>query len=172
MELRQCTKCKGEFPLTKEFFCKTAKNKGGFSYFCIKCNSARVRKWEKDNQQQADILKKRHNFNRRLEALSHYATEGRLTCSCKGCGISIPEFLTLDHIDGDGAAHRRQFDIKGTKLYIWLKENNYPAGLQILCMNCNMAKGNKKECPVHSQNKTQTLIFDPEQELGLRIRIL
>lgn len=63
---------------------------------------------------------------------------------CKCCGETIREFLAVDHIDGQGAMHRRT--IQGD-IYNWLKRNNYPAGFQVLCANCNAAKGANKKCP-------------------------
>jgi len=29
----------------------------------------------------------------------------------------------------------------GTSLYSWLRTNGYPPGYQVLCITCNMAKG-------------------------------
>ena len=47
------------------------------------------------------------------------------------------EFLQLDHINNDGAAHRKQF---GPDLIKWAYLNACPKGLQVLCANCNWAK--------------------------------
>ena len=38
-------------------------------------------------------------------------------------------------------------ELKGEKLNRWLKNNNYPKGFQILCWNCNFAKGVLGQCP-------------------------
>lgn len=66
---------------------------------------------------------------RKLEVLEHY---GRV-CFC--CGEVIPEFLAIDHIDGGGKKHFRA--IGQGNLYSWLKKNNWPAGFQVACHNCN-----------------------------------
>jgi hypothetical protein len=53
-------------------------------------------------------------------------------------------FLTIDHIENNGAEHRRQQrngQNKGHDIYAWLRKNNYPEGFQVLCYNCNCAKG-------------------------------
>ncbi|SRR5258706_9542983 len=69
---------------------------------------------------------------------------------CVCCGEDSLEFLTLDHINNDGAEHRKQFkDSFGDKLYSNLLRNNFTSKyeLQILCWNCNLAKQNYGECP-------------------------
>lgn len=60
---------------------------------------------------------------------------------CAWCGIDEPLVLALDHINNDGKKHRQEIGtIGGHKLYKWLRDNNYPPGFQVLCMNCNHAK--------------------------------
>jgi hypothetical protein len=59
-------------------------------------------------------------------------------------------FLTIDHINNDGAQHRRPSGrrMKGEKLTRWLILNNFPEGFQILCWNCNCGKSrNGGICP-------------------------
>lgn len=55
--------------------------------------------------------------------------------ACTYCGAT--EHLHVDHINGDGKAHR-----DATKLRIeqFLVANNFPQGYQILCRQCNIAK--------------------------------
>lgn len=70
---------------------------------------------------------------------------------CKCCNEKRVEFLTIDHINGDGAAHRRK--LGGGKnraygnIYGWLVRNNFPEGFQTLCYNCNCSKGRVGYCP-------------------------
>jgi hypothetical protein len=78
----------------------------------------------------------------RLQALSAYSA-GNPHCAC--CGESVLEFLSIDHINNDGALHRRQLGNKN--LYRWLAENHYPAGFQVLCYNCNRGKIYNGVCP-------------------------
>jgi hypothetical protein len=74
-------------------------------------------------------------------------------CSC--CGESEPAFLTLDHVGGGGAAHRRAIKKKSEgranvtrKLRQELKAQGWPKDkYRLLCMNCNFATGHKKACP-------------------------
>jgi len=45
--------------------------------------------------------------------------------------------LTLDHINDDGAEHRKKLK---KSVYLWIIENNYPPGFQDLCWNHNIRK--------------------------------
>ena len=83
----------------------------------------------------------------RLRVIDHY-TKGLRNCAC--CGQKGLQFLTIDHVNNDGHEHRKKVGV--ANLPIWLKNNNYPDGFQILCWNCNMAKArNKGICP-HKDN--------------------
>lgn len=75
----------------------------------------------------------------RKAVLDHYGNK----CAC--CGETHNEFLTLDHINSDGKEHRKVVD--GATLYRWLMLNGYPENFQILCWNCNVAKGRYGRCP-------------------------
>ncbi len=84
---------------------------------------------------------------------------GGYRCAC--CGETEPKFLSIDHINNDGAEHRKTISrtlgeirivgrpASGTaNLLLWLKRNNYPDGFQVLCMNCNTGKQrNNGVCP-------------------------
>ena len=82
-------------------------------------------------------------LRRKMKVLAHYGE----VCAC--CGESWPVFLTMDHIDGGGNAHRKA-SIGAKVIYRWLVKNNYPPGFQVLCANCNLAKHQKKVCPHQS----------------------
>lgn len=74
-----------------------------------------------------------------------YAAYGGYECAC--CGETEPMFLQLDHVNNDGAEHRRA--IGRTNIYYWLKQNGFPPGFQVLCANCNYAKAHYGKCPHH-----------------------
>lgn len=78
--------------------------------------------------------------------LEHYSGGA---CQCACCGESHFEFLSLDHINNDGAAHRRE--VKG-HVYPWIVKNNFPGGFRVLCINCNFSLGKFGYCP-HQVNK-------------------
>lgn len=94
---------------------------------------------------QRDCSLKRHRALR-LVALQHYAVN-RLACAC--CGETDVEFLTLDHIDNNGAEQRRS--MASHTIWNWLKQNGYPPGFQVLCFNCNSIFG---ECPHETRRRT------------------
>jgi hypothetical protein len=67
---------------------------------------------------------------------------------CVRCGTTDVDVLTLDHLNGDGAAHHRALTgtlrkITGSgKLYATLVRMNFPQDvpLQVLCFNCHFKK--------------------------------
>lgn len=71
------------------------------------------------------------------EVLTHYG-EGAL--SCVTCGESRVDCLSIDHINGGGASHRKELNAYGYRFYKRLKRDNYPDGYQTLCMNCQFIK--------------------------------
>ncbi len=80
----------------------------------------------------------------KFKVFSHYG----LSCSC--CGESNFKFLTIDHIDGGGAEHRRK--IGQNNIYRWLVKNNFPDWFQTLCWNCNSGREvNGGICPHKEQ---------------------
>ncbi len=64
---------------------------------------------------------------------------------CLCCGESHIEFLSIDHINGNGTQHRKT--TIGTHIYDWLRRNDYPEGYRVLCFNCNMSLGFFGYCP-------------------------
>jgi len=74
-------------------------------------------------------------------------------CAC--CGESQPQFLTLDHVRNDGAEHRKKLaGDRKSGVSTWLevmreaKREGWPKEkYQVLCYNCNCAKGHWGECP-------------------------
>jgi hypothetical protein len=87
---------------------------------------------------------RKYRENLRREVFSHYSPN--LTCQC--CGEPHIEFLTLDHIHGDGYKEREEHN---RDFILWVKQQGYPDGYQVLCMNCNFLKDNldKRFCKVH-----------------------
>ncbi len=55
--------------------------------------------------------------------------------TCVLCGYSNILALSIDHIKGGGHQHMK--DIGGaSRFYRWLRDNLYPTGFRVLCMNC------------------------------------
>lgn len=76
------------------------------------------------------------------EVLARY---GGAKCVC--CGETGIAFLSIDHVHGDGAEHRRELGFSGSNFYRWLKQQGFPPGYQVLCMSCNWAKRRGGCCP-------------------------
>jgi hypothetical protein len=77
---------------------------------------------------------------------------GGYQCNCPGCHVVTPEFMQLDHINNDGAKHRREIAGHNNKcgskrMHYWLKTNGWPKIVQPMCANCNFAKGHYGACP-------------------------
>lgn len=104
--------------------------------------NAKARAYNALHAKVRNIYKAVHSRTLKLEVLNAY---GGPKCSC--CGETLLEGLTVDHIRGDGAIHRREIKRMGVTFYRWLKENNYPPGFQVLCFTCNKAKGTGDHCP-------------------------
>lgn len=65
-------------------------------------------------------------------------------CAC--CGESHFEFLTMDHVNNDGAKQRKEIG-NASAIYKWIIANNFPEGFQVLCFNCNFSKSVYGYCP-------------------------
>ena len=87
----------------------------------------------------------------RLHCLNHYSA-GIMKCGC--CGEGTEQFLTIDHIDGKRAMGHGQ-NMNGNRLRRWLIKNGFPLGFQVLCYNCNCAKGFYGQCPHQSITTTE-----------------
>ena len=95
---------------------------------------------------------------RRLEVLQYYSkrlSKSNIPC-CRCCGEkSHVDFLAIDHIAGrkemDSEPELVKLGYSSSKivdsLQYWIKKNNFPKGFQVLCHNCNIAKGHYGECP-------------------------
>jgi len=91
----------------------------------------------RENPAKAKVAKYRKSLRGRVFA--HYGE----ACAC--CGEDTPLFLTIDHVNNDGADHRREI---GRRLYGWLVSHGFPEGYQTLCYNCNSGKHlNGGKCP-------------------------
>lgn len=86
-------------------------------------------------------------------------------CGC--CGEADSTFLSIDHINNDGAQHRRELESEnvssGESFYRWLRRQDWPKGYQTLCFNCNHGRFiNGGICP-HEEIRpyaTQGVKFD------------
>jgi hypothetical protein len=132
---------------------------GNQRYCSEECRKTGIRNYQRDYMKNYMRTHPKYAIKQREEikkqkviVLVHY---GGNPPKCACCGENHIEFLSVDHIKGDGAEQRRQIGgtqkFSGLLFYEWLIDNNFPEGYQILCMNCNTAKGQNKVqfCPVH-----------------------
>ena len=100
------------------------------------------KRWKAQNPEKVRACNRASRLRLRMKVLEHYGSK----CTC--CGESENHFLTIDHVYGGGTKHRKI--LKPSQLYGWLIRNNFPPSFQILCYNCNMAKGRYGICPHQS----------------------
>lgn len=99
---------------------------------CIIC-IYKTKKWYSQSDHRLNRIK-RDRLIRRI-VIHYYGGK------CKCCGESEKTFLALDHIDGNGNAHRRKIKkSSGRGFNDWIIQQNFPKGFQVLCYNCNMSK--------------------------------
>lgn len=129
--------------------CNTTKAKHHGGGICNTCYTKELK--SRSPKYRADSNKRTRLWNRKIRhmALMAYSNNDP-KCAC--CGEIIDEFLAIDHINNDGMKQRLITKGSGSKTYVWLYKNNYPPGFQVLCHNCNMAKGFYGRCP--HENKT------------------
>lgn len=111
---------------------------------CIKCNEElkpgdiyerfiKVGNWTCKKCEAERTLTKARKLKR--EVVDAYGGK----CMC--CGDTHWQFLTVDHINNDGATQRKTIH-SGNSFYYYLKRNGFPRDeYALLCMNCNWCKG-------------------------------
>lgn len=97
------------------------------------------------------VRKNKENLLLKEQTIMEYG--GKCVC----CADRNVIFLTMDHIDGNGAEHRKTINSKykmtGVKFYRWLRQQGYPKdNYRILCFNCNFAMHVLGKCP-HQDTK-------------------
>lgn len=123
----RCRLCGESFPFDGKYFCPSQEAIGGLARLCKKCNHKRI---------------KNGASKLRMRCLREYSSK-EPECAC--CHESHLEFLTIDHIDGGGADHRRKMGSRN--IYRWLMRNHFPKGFRVLCINCNFSLGKYGYCP-------------------------
>lgn len=108
-----------------------------------KKNKEKIKEYASRKAPEYKAKLKKCRDNVKYEVMSYYC---KSSPACVKCGFSDIRALCLDHINSDGRNHRKDMGItSGYKFYCWLKKNNYPEGLQVLCSNCNLIKQHEQE---------------------------
>lgn len=101
----------------------------------------------RDAMGEEEYLRRRRAIQKRSRERSTFRTQVLeaygSTCAC--CGETTEAFLQVDHVDNDGAQHRKM--VPAVALYAWLCKADFPKNFQLLCANCNIAKHQRGCCP-------------------------
>jgi hypothetical protein len=180
--MKNCYVCKNELP--EEYFNKNKAKPSGLADECKNCKAVKDKAYREANKEKCKAKAHRYYLEHAEEIrkkTGQYAKDNReshnVRCTkaknklkaevlrrycgdelkCKECPEKDLGVLTIDHINGDGAEHRREIGLGrkcGYNFYRWLKNNGYPDGFQVLCFNCNFRKRAvelKPENPTHLQ---------------------
>ena len=117
----------------------------------------RGRQWARDNMAQQVEYQRQYTAELKTQVLAHYGEV------CKCCGCRDFDYLTVDHIDGNGGEHRVELfgsnKAAGRVFYLWLIRNGFPDGYQSLCKSCNYSKGKTPQCRKdHSRGRVVNLL--------------
>lgn len=120
-------------------------------------NSQKTKEWYYANKPRVRELARASSQKVKDQVIQAYGG-----CICNCCGETEPLFLSIDHINNDGAAHRKALGGRyaggGKKVYDWIVKSGFPDGFQVLCMNCNWGKHrNHGVCP-HRVSEGSTTI--------------
>lgn len=104
---------------------------------CQECHKKRRKEHQKSDRGRS--LRAKWHRETREKAYAGYGG----VCAC--CGESRYEFLCIDHVNGGGREDRKIFSTwQIAKRVIDL---GFPPEYQVLCHNCNSAKGFFGQCP-------------------------
>ena len=110
-------------------------------YKCKLC----VKDYDNRRKGRHSLQKKEKHKSQRYNILRHYSESNTPSCTC--CKVTTIQFLTLDHKNNDGAAHRKEIGSGGEQLQRWIIKNNFPPMFRVLCFNCNNAYAIYGRCP-------------------------
>lgn len=132
--------------------CKDCTKKASNIHMPIyRANSDKSKIWSRNDYRKNTEKHTLQRLELKTEVFKYYSPQ--LKCTC---GYDDIRALSIDHINNDGAKHRKElFKTKrggGTSFYRWLKNNHYPEGFQVLCMNCQFIKSNKQHEQLRKSN--------------------
>jgi hypothetical protein len=121
--------------------CKACRKKADANHYAN--NRENLLKYQRDYSQRTKP--RRNEISRKINARLRSQVLQGYGGSCACCGESIQEFLSLDHVFGDGAMDRRMVGTGG-QVYRKVIREGFPDTYQLLCFNCNWAK-HRGGCP-------------------------
>ena len=128
---KRCCSC-GEQKALSEFR-KNASRKDGLHNACRSCERSRTS--YKARPEACRRRFARRHLRDREAAFAHYGNV------CAWCGEADSSKLQIDHLHDDGARHRAENPTARKVLGTFLRREGHPEGFQVLCADCNRAKG-------------------------------
>lgn len=137
MNTKLCSKCR-ERKDVKDFSTHT-QTKDGLYPSCRSCNYEANRIYSKRHREKNPGYSAAYYRELKNKVIAGYGSK----CAC--CSEAERMFLTLDHVNGGGRQERKR---KGSHFpYLDALNRDFPADYQVLCFNCNCAKGLYGKCP-------------------------
>lgn len=127
--MKRCQSCK-TLKMVSAF--KVDHVRGGYYPVCKKCSL-----WRKQRSRHRGFTVLRYGQVQHKELVFNHYCKGDVRCI--RCGFRDVRALSIDHVNDDGAEHRRT-DPTALRIYVWLVKHKYPDGFQVLCMNCQWIK--------------------------------
>lgn len=150
-----CRDC-GETKAAELFSINNASHRGR-SNFCKLCTQIKNKNYIKNNPERRKQSSKDYYAKLKQTVFDVYGN----FCVC--CGETEKAFLTIDHIKGDGAEHRKILGNR-TLLYKSIRDEGFPKNkYQVLCHNCNWSKGAGVDGKCIHQRKVEQMFYDAQQ---------
>jgi hypothetical protein len=142
-----CRDCKQEKQISD--LCPDNRCFLGVKSLCKACAAKRMQKSRQKPHSKHKENKRKSDQRLRTRILNAYGNQ------CMVCGEKHREFLALDHINNDGAAHKKLLGTRdGYKIYRDVENQGYPKDkYQLLCHNCNVVKQTHKYNPILKEIK-------------------
>lgn len=129
----------------------------GVARICKVCRAESHDKYRRANLKKVSKKESRLSAKRMRECWIKILSEFNNECQC--CGETRQSFLTLDHINGDGADHRR----RQNNMYVAVVREGIPRDrYRVLCMNCNWALRHGNKCPHEMERELRMTQIDLE----------
>lgn len=175
---KRCPSCEEWKPFTADYFPRSGLGLGRYCKPChVRIGTRNERRRREDagyrerrRKQWRDEAHKRRMRDPIRDAEIKWRSANKLrsemveayggACSC--CGEREVGFLTLEHVNGDGAKHRESLrTLGGYAVWRDLKKRGWPTdGYTILCWNCHMATCWGRTCP-HQQGNRSAVTVTP-----------
>lgn len=140
-----CTGCGCNLPDTRFY---RRKERGGQLYrHCKDCHRRLTSAWINARPETRRAYSRQWGKRLRIRTLRVVARSRNPQCSC--CGETEVDFLVIDHMNGGGSKESASYGNHREFYQGIVQGKRDTSDLQILCANCNTAKGRAGTCPHH-----------------------